>query len=470
MFSGLLYGKRAGSEGSKRRCVIAGAGRVGQSIAKELVRFGFDIVLIEKSAKAAAMMESSLDVKVIADDALNANVLRQAIKEAPEVFIAVTESDEVNLTACILAGKLGAMKKAARIRNEEWFTEGLLSPQEIGLDLVIHPELETVLHIEKVLGIQGAFDYSAAAAGEASLIGFEVADGLPIIGMPLAKVKEGFALDAFLIIGMLREGRFFVPSGADAIMSKDRIWILSARETEPFVMSIFRKKETRPIKRMVILGASQIGRRLAESFARRDVKVTLAENDPAAAKLASQRLERVEVLNVHLENEPEFLLDLQPETIDCFVAASQDSKNNMMMSLLAKKIGVRKVVVVTDETTYLPVLDSIGLDMVVNPHNITAGRILSAMRMGMIHSVITLRAGVADLLEFSVEPGSKLDGKALRAAGFPKGALAGMVIREEDLIIPDGSTEFAGGDKVIVVAPREKMDAVEKLFTSRGLF
>ncbi|MDH5757741.1 MAG: Trk system potassium transporter TrkA, partial [Nitrospinota bacterium] len=137
--------------------------------------------------------------------------------------------------------------------------------------------------------------------------------------------------------------------------------------------------------------------------------------------------------------------------------------------LLAKRIGVRKVVVVTDETTYLPVLDSIGLDVVVNPHNLTAGRILTAMRKGMVRSVVMLRAGVADLLEFVVDPGSRMDGKRLQGAGFPKGAIVGMVIREEDLIIPDGSTVFQANDKVIVVTLRDKIETVEKLFSSGGL-
>ncbi|MDH5509861.1 MAG: Trk system potassium transporter TrkA [Nitrospinota bacterium] len=469
MLSEIFYKKATGEKPAKKRCVIAGAGRVGQSVARELVRFGFDIVMIEKNKKTAAMLEGALDVRVIREDVLDAATLRQAVAEAPDVFIAVTESDEVNLAACLLAGKLGAVKKAARIRNEEWFSEGLLIPDELGLDLVIHPEAESVGHIDRILGIHGAFDYSEAAAGEASLIGFAVQEGLPIIGMPLYKVKEDFALDAFLIIGILRGGKFLVPSGADVIQADDRLWVLTAKETEPFLVAIFRKKEGGPLRRMVILGASLIGTRLAEMYSSRGVAVILVENDSSIARKAAERLEKVEVLNIHLESETEFLMDLDPESIDCFIAASTDSKDNMMMSLLAKRIGVRKVVVVTDETTYLPVLDSIGLDVVVNPHNLTAGRILTAMRKGMVRSVVMLRAGVADLLEFEVNPGSRMDGKRLQGAGFPKGAIVGMVIREGDLIIPDGATVFQGNDKVIVVTLREKIEAVEKLFSSGGL-
>ena len=446
--------------------MIAGAGRVGQNVARELVQFGFDIVIIEKNAKAAAMLESSLDVRVIREDALNVNALRQAVKEAPDAFIAVTESDEVNLAACLLAGKMGAKKKAARIRNEEWFSGGLLSMEELGLDMVIHPEAETVSHISRVLGIHGAFDYSEAAGGEASLMGFSVQEGLPIIGMPLHKIKEEFALDAFLVIGVLRDGRFLVPSGADSIAAHDKLWVLTAKETEPFVMAIFRQREGRPMRRMVILGASLIGSRLARMYVDRGVAVTLVESDPAVARRAGEQLEKVEVLNVNVESETEFLMDLDPASIDCFVAASLDSKDNMMMSLLAKRIGVNKVVVVTDETTYIPVLDAIGLDLVVNPHNITAGKILTSMRKGMVRSVVMLRAGVADLLEFMVTPGSRMDGKKLLNAGFPKGAIVGMVIRTGELIIPDGETVFEGNDKVIVVAIREKIEAVEKLFAS----
>ena len=470
MIIGFFKGTDSGKGGGPaKRCVIAGAGRVGQSIARELVRFGFDVVMLEKDPATAANLERALDVKIINDNVLSTEALKSAITEAPDFFVAVTESDEVNLVACLLAQKLGAKKKAARIRNEEWFSDEFFTPESLGLDMVIHPEEETVRHIEQVLTIYGAFDYSEVASGDASLIGFEAPEGLPILGAPLAKVKEEFALDAFLIIGILREGDFFVPSGADCIMSGDRIWILTAKETEPFVMAIFRKKDGKPVSRLVVLGASLIGMKLAEDFSEKGASVILVENDPETAKMAAARLEKVEVMNIHLENEPEFLLDLDPGAIDCFVAASGDNKDNMMMSLLAKKLGVGKVVVVTSETTYLPVLDSIGLDIVINPHNITAGKILSSMRKGMIQSVITLREGVADLLEFFVEPGARLDGVKLSGAGFPRGAIAGMMIRGEDLVIPDGATEFRAGDRVIVVAPREKMAAVEKLFVHKGL-
>lgn len=449
------------------KSVIAGAGRVGQHIARELIKSGHDLVIIEKDKARAETISSMFDAATINASVTDVTALQSAVSADTDSFIAVTESDEINLSACLLAGKLGAKKKVARIRNEEWFSGNMLAVGELGLDAVIHPELEAVNFIGKIMGIEGAFDFADLAAGGVELLGFQVDPGLPIVGMSLSELKESFSLDFFLIIGLFRDGEFFVPGGSDRVESGDRLWLLTARETEPFILPIFGKREGSAQKSVAVLGATRIGVKTAEFFEVRGAKVTLMEQDPALAQAAGERLDKVKVLRVDRGEEPELLRELGPESIDCFIAASAEGRDNIMTSLLAKRLGVRKTVVVTDESAYLPVMDTIGIDVVVNPYILTAGAMLAQVRKGIVHSVVKLRAGEAELIEYNVPRKSAVTGKALSKVGWPRGSIVGMVVRGDDIIIPDGSTELLENDRVVVVSTPERLSEVEKLFASR---
>lgn len=451
------------------KIIMVGAGRVGQQLARELASYGHDLVLIEKDAAAAALARERFDVTVIHGDALDFSLLKEAATGGADMLVAVSESDEVNLTVCLLASGLDVGRKIARIRNEGWFSEGGLTPPKVGLDHVIHPELETVDYLTHVLGIHGAFDYAEFAGGEVVLVGFNVVPGLPLIGHSLADLREMFALDSFLIIGIYRDNEFIVPHGGDTVAEGDKLWLLAARETLPFVFPIFKRKESAGKERAVVLGASRIGMSVAEAFKESFKEVVLLETDHALARSAAERLEGVKVMKASVkEGDP--LGEIGPETIDCFVAASTDERKNLMSGLLAKRLGVERVAVVTDEAEYMPVMDAIGLDVVVNPHFLTAGAILRLIRKGLVYSVVKLRAGEAELVEYDVAEGSRVAGKSLAQVGLPRGSLVGTIRRGDDIIIPSGATALMEGDRVVVVASTDKAPEVEKLFGPRRFF
>ena len=450
------------------KVITVGAGRVGQQLAKELSSYGHDLVLVERNAATAAHAADLFDVKVINGDASDPAILRAAAQGGADMMIAVSESDEVNLAVCLLAAKLGVGTRIARIRNESWFSDGGLSLGELGLDKVIHPERETVDYLTKVLSINGAFDYAEFADGDVALIGFDVAPGLPLIGHSLAELRERFALDSFLIIGLYRNNHFIVPHGQDQVLEGDKLWLLAAKDTVPFVLPVFKSKEAASNERAVVFGASRIGISLAEAFKSRFGEVILMEDDPALARQAAERLDGVRILRVS-SKEADILRDLGHEKVNCFVAASNDERRNLMSGLLAKRLGVARVAVVTDEAEYMPVMDAIGLDVVVNPHFLTAGAILKHIRKGIVYSVVKLRSGEAELIEYDVAGGSSVDGKRLSQIGLPRGSLIGTALIGDSTIIPDGSTVLHEGDRVVVVATAEIAPQIEKLFSPRRI-
>ena len=451
------------------KIITAGAGRVGQQLARELSGYGHDLVIIEKDEKAAAFAEELFDATVIRGDVCDLSNLHAAAKDGADMIVAVSEFDEVNLTACLLASRMGVKTRIARIRNEQWFEEGVLNQGELGIDKVIHPERETVDHLTRILGINGAFDYAEFAGGEVVLMGFEVARGLPLIGNSLADLRRRFALDSFLIIGLYRESGFIVPHGDDVVEEGDKLWLLAAKETAPFVYPVFKKTSGAGEEMAMILGASRIGLKVADALKEKFGEVVLVEADQALARMAAERLDGVKVLRMGVKD-ADFHRDLDPERVNCFVAASDDSARNLMAGLLAKRLGVERVAVITSEAEYMPVMDAIGLDVVVNPHFLTAGAILKHIRKGIVYSVVKLRTGEAELVEYDVAEESRVAGKTLAEAGFPRGSLVGTVVRNSTIIIPDGSTVLKKGDRVVVVATAEKSPEIEKLFSSKGLF
>lgn len=452
------------------KSVIAGAGRVGAHIARELIKFGQDVVVIESDPGHAEAAGDTLDATIINANVVETAALRKAGLADADAFIAVTESDEVNLAACLLARKMGARRRIARVRNEDWFSPAMLDAAEMGIDTVIHPEQETVRFIERVMSLEGAFDFADLADGEVELIGFHVDPALPIVGHSMAELKEMFALGYFLIVGMYRKGEFIVPGGADKVEGGDRIWILTVKDTESMVLPVFMRRKPSGENAVIIHGATRIGLRLAGQLAAAGRRVTVIERDPELARIASESLEGATVLKFDPGEEMDVLRETRVGSAGWFIAATAESKDNIVTGLLAKSAGVRRVAVITDESSYMPVMDQIGLDVVVNPYILTAGAILTSLRRGIVHSVVKLRAGEAELIEYRVAARSPIANKTLARAGLPKGALVGLVMRGGAIMIPDGAMALEEGDRALVVATPATLPVVDSLFAARGVF
>jgi trk system potassium uptake protein TrkA len=446
------------------KILIVGAGAVGFNLARQLSSEGHDVSLVEKDPQIARRVNEKLDVLLVTGSGSSPSLLESArIKEA-DIVLAVTDSDEVNLTVCLLAHWYGVERKIARLRNEEYTREGsFIKEKQFFIDHIINPDFITVDSVLKVVETPGA-NYVADFA-EANILfrGFHVPSDAPIVGRKLQELKEFSSTDSFLMVAIQRKDEMFIPTGQAQIEPEDTIFVLVARAALPFLLPIVNRRAMEA-QRVIIYGASRVGIQLAQLLEKRVKMVVLVEPDEDKAQLAASRLTEATILHGQA-TETEILKEVTTETVDFFVGAAEDEEANILSCLLAKKQYARKTIVITKDPSYVPIFGSIGMDVVINPRLFTVSSILQHIIRGPILSMVKLfDKSEAEAIEMVVETESKLVDKPLKQIHFPKGSILGTIIRKGEMILPHGDFTMASGDRAIVFTMPQVREKVQALF------
>lgn len=450
------------------RVLIVGAGAAGYSLASQLSREGHDVSLVESDENRLKAPAEKLDVLTIHGDALSPSVLRSAGIEETELLVAITGDDAANLVLCQLAGKFGVPRKIARIRNGEYYGEGaVLGREELGIDLLINPEEETVGSIIKMIQTPGATDVAEFADGQLLLRGFVIPPDSPLAGKRLEELRPLQAAHHFLIAGITQGETFRVPRGEDRLAPGDHIIVLILKAHLAEFLKLTLNVEP-GVRKVVIHGATLIGRSLARQLADQVGDITLVEKDVALAETAAEDLEQVEVIR-GAATEPDVMGEVQAESADFFAAVSDDLEENIFSALLAKKRGAKKVAVLTADQHVATICRSIGIDAVINSQQIVVGAILRYIRRGDIKAVFRLEGSESEVIELIPPEGSRIVGRPLAKVRFPAGALVGAVEKEGRVQIADGQTVIQPGERVIVFAVPAAIKKVEKIFARKGL-
>jgi len=450
--------------------LIVGAGVVGANLAEELSQSGHNVSIVDRDAAVVRRLSDRMDVLAISGNAGQPSVLRKAGIENAEMVIAVTNIDEINLVICMLAHTFGVRHKIARIRNEEYAgPHATLDPTRLGIDSIINPENLICTTLLKILAIPGSSDVSVFGDGQVLLVTFDIAEDAPIAGMRLSALRELSRMDSFLVVAIFRgDGEQpLIPKGDDEIHAGDQIAVLVNADTLPLVLPLIQRR-VEAAQRVVIYGANLIGLSLAEHLEQTLDRVVLIEPDPDRAQAAAMQLKKTLVLE-GAATEPEILDEADVGHCDCFMAMSSDDESNLLSALMARRHKARRVAVLSQEPDYLPVLRSIGLDVVVNPRLVTVGEILRYIRKGPVQMVTRLRESDAEVMELEATEGSTVVSKPLKNLGFPFGSIVGAVVRQTEVFIPDGNFQIQTGDSVVVFAMPDAIRKIEKLFSRRGL-
>jgi len=451
------------------RILIVGAGIVGSNLAEQLSMEGHEISLVDRDPEVLRALQNKLDVLTVTGSGTSPSTLEAAGMGDAEMVIAVTQSDEVNMIVCALAAAKNVPLKIARVRNEEFSGEDpSFDPAKFGIDKAINPEQIAVDYIMKYIGTPGATDVADFAGGRVLMRGFMVAEKMPIANSSLMDLKQLDAMKSVLIVGIYRAGKLSIPNKGDVIIKPgDNIFaVMSSDALEPFLSLLDRRLgETR---KLVIYGATLTGIGLATQMEEQIDNIVLIEPDADRAKVASQKLANTLVLQGE-GTDIDTLRDAGVSTADYFAAVSDDNEDNMMGSLLAKKEGAKRAIVLTTEPRHISVLKSIGLEVVINPRLITAGIILQYVRKGRVLSAIPIRDSAAEVLELVAQQQTRGTGKPLHRVWrkFIGGSIVGAIMRDDELIIPDGNSVIEPGDSVIVFALPEAIRDVEQLFVRR---
>ncbi len=453
------------------KVIVCGAGQVGFNITRYLAQEDNDITVVDQSPELIRKISDTLDVKAITGFASHPEILARAGAADADLLIAVTQADEVNMVACQVAHSLfDVTTKIARIRQQGYLNPmwaNLYSRDHMPIDVVISPEREVAEAIGRRLEVPGAFDMIPLVGGKVKLIGVRCEADCPIVNTPLRQLTQLFPDLNVVIIGLARDNEARIPSAGDEMLPGDEVYFVAESDHVPRAMAAFGHEEA-AARRLVIFGGGNIGQFLAQAIEENNPSVNLKviEADKVRAEAAARTLKRSVVLEGDVL-EADILEEANVATAEAVVAVTNDDETNILASLLAKRLGSGRAITLVNSGAYAPLISSLGVDVAVSPRNITVSTILQHVRRGRIHSVNTLRDGFGELIEAEAMDTSGLIGKPLREAELPDDVILGSVVRDDEVILPRGSTVVEVGDRIVLFARSEAVKEVEKMFSVR---
>ncbi len=421
-----------------------------------------DVVLIEASEERVRQLREAADIHVVHGSGSNPRVLAEAGLEDAEMVIAVTDSDELNLVACLAASAQSVIPtKIARVRDPD-LAEAL--PGIFGehpLELTINPEEEAANAILKTLHVPGAVAVFEFADGRVQLVVFQVDQPCEAVGMVLHDLKPKLDFD-FNLVAISRDGALLIPDGRSDIRVGDRVYVAGTPDALEQFAGVLEKKP-RETRHIVISGGGGISYYLARLLEAEDVAPKIIEPDTNRCKFLVERLKRTVVLQGS-GTDPELLREENIDTTDAFLALTRDEEDNILSALLAKRSGASEVMALVNKPSYCSLASAIGIDAIVSPNLAAVSAILHFIRKGKVVSVMTVGEEAAEVLEVVALETSELVGKPLREVDF-RDAVIGAVVRGDDVIIPSGDDVIEVGDHVVIFALRSAIPRLERQMT-----
>ncbi len=448
------------------KVIIIGAGKVGFSMAQLLSAEDHDVTVIEQTPERQQILEEMLDVQVIPGSGSSTSILRSAGVETADMLLAVTEFDELNMISCLIAKQYGAKTTVARVRNPEYLeVRGFSLNDLMGIDLIINPERVTAKEIAEIVKNPEALNVDYYADGKVQLLELELKPDSPILEK---KIKDLDSSIPYNIVSIVRKHSMLVPGGDDVLKAGDHIHLM-ARTADMKSVEHLLGFHSRKVEHVTILGGGRTGFYLAHILenSQPSINIKIVEKDLNRAQKISQRLKNT--LVIHGDGSDYQLLEEENIVAsDLFAAVTDDDKVNLLCALIASNLGVKKTVCQVKRTEVLPLAEQIGIDTILNPRILTAGAILKYMRVGDIISVTLFGEERAEMLELIAQPGASVLNKPLKDINIPRGATIGAVVRDDKIIIPDGSFIIAANDRLIVFSLLKSIHKIERLFKNGG--
>ena len=449
------------------KITIIGAGAVGFNLASTLAAEGHDVSVVERRPNHLARLQDRLDVSVVEGSGTSAATLREAGVETADLFIAVTDIDEVNMVACALAHRLGKGRRIARVRNQDFASRDAIVPKhEFGISRIINPDEVTISALVETILSPGVTDVAEFGDGGILLRGTVLEERSPFIGVPLQELRQRFEHLPFLIAAIARDEEIVIPAGDTLLKPRDHVFLIMTREALPALRQLVLGAGEK-VKRVVIFGCGRVGVGLASRIEDRIDHVVIIDSDEASTQRAARDLSKTLVLRGPI-TDPGIIAEANLRRADYFVATSPRDELNLVAAALAGKgeAGPR-VGVVTADPDFVPALSSLDLDLVINERLITVDTILRFVRPGRYLSIKRLNEQGAEIVELSAQKGSRSEGKRLQDLGLPAGALVVAVHRDGQPILPHGGTQILGGDTVVMVALPQVREKAARMFFSK---
>ncbi|MEG1606867.1 MAG: Trk system potassium transporter TrkA [Mucinivorans sp.] len=444
------------------KIVIAGAGEVGSHLAQMLSAEYHDITVIDEQSKRLDELAGSADILPIEGDITSFETLAKGNVAGCDLFIAVSPEENTNILAATIAKQLGAKKAIARIDNDEY-----LQPNNkevfinMGIDYMFYPEKVAAAEVVTLLGHTSTTEYIDFSGGRLAVVGFKLDAHSPLIGKTLVEVTRDRDALEYRTIAISRAGETIIPRGNDFFKPGDMIYVISNRKSTPEVMG-FTGKANIDVRNMMILGGSRIGTRIAKEL-QNEINVKLVDYNPEKAYKLAEILDKTLVINED-GRKLEIMMEEGLHSMDAFVALTGRSETNILAAMLAKKMGVKKVIAEVENLNYINLAESIGIDTIINKKLITASSIFRFTMTTDVQAIKCLNGCDAEVLEFIVKADSPATKGKIKHLTFPVDAIVGGVVRGDLAFIAVGNTELRAYDRVVVFALPSAIGKVGRFF------
>lgn len=448
------------------RILIAGGGQSAALIAGRLIREGNEITIVEKDAARCAHLDETLDAKVVCGSAASIRTLLKAGLDSVQMLIAVTNSDEINVLACVIAKTYANVKvKVARVRSHEFADwRRVADENELGIDLIIHPESDVMARIMRVVNVPGVSDIIDFAEGEVKLFGMNVERTSWFAGKTLEELDAAGPPANSLVALIFRGQQVIIPHGAQVVLPGDHVYVCTTKQNLDAVLEFMGVGRRGKLQRVFIVGGKQIGISLAQELERQGVQVKLIEKDGERCELIAGLVKKTIVVKGDGTDQAT-LEEENIDGVDAFLALTHHDEDNIIASLLARRLGVGKVVALINRLSYLSMVQRLGVNTSVSLRLSTVDAVLQFVRKGGVLSVTTFREEEAEAIELIASEGSRYVGKQLRDIALPRGAIVGAIARTNgEVVVPRGDAAIQPGDRVIFFALESVVPELESAF------
>lgn len=483
------------------KIIILGAGQVGASVAEILASEANDITIIDTDPDRLLELQDRYDLRTVCGHAAHPAVLEQAGAEDADMILAFTNSDETNMIACQVAWTLfQTPTKIARVRALEYLKhpeifsdyENKSTPKEeaktkaakraLPIDVRISPEQLVAEYVQRLIKNPGALQVLDFAGGLVSMVGVKASTRGQLVGNQISTLRDHMPGIDTRVAAIFREvedkdangnktSRSIEPKGDTVIRVDDEVFFIAATKHIRAVMGELGKHEP-PVKSIIIAGGGNIGKRLAQAL-ENDYRIKLIERDPRRATVLSEQLNRTTVL-LGDASDSELLLDEDIEHTDVFCALTNEDEANILSSLLAKRLGARRVMSLINRPSYIDLVENSPIDIAISPQQATIGGLLKHVRRGEVILAYPLRRGVGEVIEQVVKGNrgkSKVIGRSVEEIQLPEGATIAAIVRGKQVIIAHHDTVIESEDHVILLLTEKKqLTKVERLFAPPPTF
>ena len=440
------------------KVMIIGAGKLGYKLAEAMLNSHIDVTLVDSNPKVINRINDHLDVLAVNANGLEFGVLKELGIETYDLLIASTSSDETNTIISTLAKKLGCKKTIARVRNPEYMAQLDLMKHEMGIDHIVNPDLAIANEISRFLLKSYSFYSGDFAKGKVLMYDFHVNHLIDFIDKRVMDLK---GMEELLIVAIMRDGNIIIPNGTTIIKENDIIYIIGKIDSIQKMGETYKLNlEKRQMKNVMIFGGGKVGYYIAKQLLQAKINVTIIEQNRERCIYLSEHLDKALVIygdgtDINLLEEENL------SSMDAFIGATDFDEQNLLMSLMAKQSGIDKVIAKVSRPNYVQIIDKLGIDVALNPVNITASDILKFIRGGKVVSVSLLLGGQAEVTEVIIEKGLSVVGKKIADLNLPKGVIIGAVVHKGKVLIPNGSTIIDAHDRLIIFCLTSNIDALD---------